>query len=121
LQNLGIHVSRAKTLVVLTFTLGLLLVSATCCPITLSASPRRQSRRPSAFVALVFMIVIHKTRIFLNACIIGTQIRARVGAVDHHAGHGNRVRTARRDSSTNLLCESEERAGSAETDLSANK
>jgi predicted PurR-regulated permease PerM len=74
---LGIHVPFAKTLVVITFLAGLLpvignLISNTAVTIAgLSVSVW------VAAAALGFLIVIHKLEYFLNARIIGTQIRAR--------------------------------------------
>jgi predicted PurR-regulated permease PerM len=74
---LGIHVPLAKTLVVVTFLAGLLpvignLISNTAVTIAgLSVSVW------VAAASLGFLIVIHKLEYFLNARIIGTQIRAR--------------------------------------------
>jgi predicted PurR-regulated permease PerM len=74
---LGIHVPLAKTLVVITFLAGLLpvignLISNTAVTIAgLSVSVW------VAAASLGFLIVIHKLEYFLNARIIGTQIRAR--------------------------------------------
>jgi predicted PurR-regulated permease PerM len=74
---LGIHVPLAKTLVVVTFLAGLLpvignLISNTAVTIAgLSVSVW------VAVASLGFLIVIHKLEYFLNARIIGTQIRAR--------------------------------------------
>jgi predicted PurR-regulated permease PerM len=74
---MGIHVPFAKTLVVITFLAGLLpvignLISNTAVTIAgLSVSVW------VAVASLGFLIVIHKLEYFLNARIIGTQIRAR--------------------------------------------
>jgi predicted PurR-regulated permease PerM len=74
---LGVHVPLSKTLVVITFLAGLLpvignLISNTAVTIAgLSVSVW------VAAAALGFLIVIHKLEYFLNARIIGTQIRAR--------------------------------------------
>jgi predicted PurR-regulated permease PerM len=77
LPLLGIHVPLSKTLVVITFLAGLLpvignLISNTAVTIAgLSVSVW------VAVASLGFLIVIHKLEYFLNARIIGTQIRAR--------------------------------------------
>jgi predicted PurR-regulated permease PerM len=77
LPLLGIYVPFAKTLVVITFLAGLLpvignLISNTAVTIAgLSVSVW------VAVASLGFLIVIHKLEYFLNARIIGTQIRAR--------------------------------------------
>lgn len=73
---MGVHMPFAKTLVVITFIVGLLpvignLISNTIIlVVSLSVSPE------AAIASLVFLIVIHKLEYFLNARIIGTQIRA---------------------------------------------
>jgi predicted PurR-regulated permease PerM len=73
----GVHLPLAKTLVVLTFVVGLLpvignLISNTVVVVVgLSVSPY------VAAAALVFLVVIHKLEYFLNARIVGAQINAR--------------------------------------------
>jgi len=73
----SVHLPLAKTLVVLTFVVGLLpvignLISNTAVVVVgLSVSPY------VALVALMFLIVIHKLEYFLNARIVGGQINAR--------------------------------------------
>jgi predicted PurR-regulated permease PerM len=73
----GVHLPLAKTLVVLTFVVGLLpvignLISNTVVVVVgLSVSPYVAS------AALIFLIVIHKLEYFLNARIVGAQINAR--------------------------------------------
>jgi len=73
----GVHLPLSKTLVVLTFVVGLLpvignLISNTVVVVVgLSVSPY------VALAALVFLIVIHKLEYFLNARIVGAQINAR--------------------------------------------
>jgi predicted PurR-regulated permease PerM len=72
----GIHVPLAKTLVVLTFVIGLLPVignlisNAAITVVGLSVSLW------VGVAALGFLILIHKLEYFLNARIVGTQIRA---------------------------------------------
>jgi predicted PurR-regulated permease PerM len=73
----GVHLPLAKTLVVLTFVVGLLpvignLISNTVVVVVgLSVSPY------VAAAALIFLVVIHKLEYFLNARIVGAQINAR--------------------------------------------
>jgi predicted PurR-regulated permease PerM len=76
LPLLGIHLPFTKTLVLITFFAGLLPVvgnlisNATVVVVSLSAS------LAVALASLVFLIVIHKLEYFLNARIVGSQIRA---------------------------------------------
>jgi predicted PurR-regulated permease PerM len=73
----GIHLPLAKSLVILTFVVGMLpvignLISNTVMVVVaLSVSPF------VAVAALTFLIVIHKLEYFLNARIVGAQINAR--------------------------------------------
>lgn len=73
----GVHLPLAKTLVVVTFVIGLLpivgnLVSnAIICVVGLSVSPW------VALAILVYLILIHKLEYFFNARIIGGSIHAR--------------------------------------------
>jgi predicted PurR-regulated permease PerM len=73
----GVHLPFTKTLITITFIVGLLpvignLVSNTAIVIvSLAASPF------VAAASLVFLVVIHKLEYFLNARIVGSRIRAR--------------------------------------------
>jgi predicted PurR-regulated permease PerM len=73
---LGVELPYAKTLVVITFLVGLLpvignLISNTVIlVVSLSVSP------DAAIASLVFLVVIHKLEYFLNARIVGTRIHA---------------------------------------------
>lgn len=77
LPSFGVHLPLAKSLVALTFVVGLLpvvgnLISNTVMTIVaLSVSPA------VALAALAFLIAIHKLEYFLNARIVGAQISAR--------------------------------------------
>lgn len=77
LPAMGVHLQFAKTMVVITFIVGLLpvignLISNTVIVVvSLSHSPY------VAIASLTFLVVIHKLEYFLNARIIGTQIQAR--------------------------------------------
>ncbi|RDS79037.1 AI-2E family transporter [Dyella monticola] len=77
LPLLGIHVPFAKTLVVVTFLAGLLPVIGNLISNTAVTIAGLSVSIWVAVAALGFLIVIHKLEYFLNARIIGTQIRAR--------------------------------------------
>ena len=76
LPLMGVNLPFAKTLVVVTFVCGLIpvignLISNTVIVVvSLSVSPE------AALGSLAFLVVIHKLEYFLNARIVGTQIRA---------------------------------------------
>ena len=74
----GVHLPLGKTLVVITFVVGLLpvlgnLISNTAIVVSLSVS------LPIAVLSLFYPVVIHKLEYFLNARIIGARIRPRRG------------------------------------------
>jgi predicted PurR-regulated permease PerM len=75
----GVHLPLTKTLIGVTFVAGLLPVvgnlisNAVIVVVSLSHAPY------VALASLVFLVVIHKLEYFLNARIIGSQIRARAG------------------------------------------
>ncbi|MBT2143799.1 MULTISPECIES: AI-2E family transporter [unclassified Rhodanobacter] len=73
----GIHVPLAKTLVVVTFMVGLLPVIGNLISNTAIAIAGLSVSLGVGIAALVFLILIHKLEYFLNARIVGTQIRAR--------------------------------------------
>ncbi|HTC25850.1 AI-2E family transporter [Dyella sp.] len=77
LPLMGIHVPLAKTLTVLTFVAGLLPVIGNLISNTAITIAGLSISIWVAVAALGFLIVIHKLEYFLNARIIGTQIRAR--------------------------------------------
>jgi predicted PurR-regulated permease PerM len=76
LPVVGVHLPLAKTMLAVTFVVGLLpvvgnLVSNTIIVIlSLSVSPS------VAVASLVFLVVIHKLEYFLNAYLVGTQVHA---------------------------------------------
>jgi predicted PurR-regulated permease PerM len=76
LPILGIHVPLAKTLVVLTFVIGLLPVAGNLLSNTAVSIAALSVSLGVGVAALVFLIVIHKLEYFLNARIVGTQINA---------------------------------------------
>ncbi|GAB2537391.1 AI-2E family transporter [Rhodanobacter koreensis] len=76
LPLLGIHVPLAKTLVVLTFIVGLLPVVGNLLSNTAVTVAALSVSLGVAVAALGFLILIHKLEYFLNARIVGTQINA---------------------------------------------
>lgn len=73
----GIVLPLAKTLVIVTFVVGLLPVVGNLISNTLIFIVGLSVSLGVAIAALVFLILIHKLEYFLNARIVGTQIRAR--------------------------------------------
>jgi predicted PurR-regulated permease PerM len=67
----------AKTLVIVTFIVGLLPVIGNLISNTLIVAVALSVSFPAAVTSLVFLIVIHKLEYFLNARIVGGQIEAR--------------------------------------------
>ena len=67
----------AKTLVVVTFIVGLLPVAGNLISNTLIFIVGLSVSLGVGIAALVFLVLIHKLEYFLNARIVGTQIRAR--------------------------------------------
>jgi predicted PurR-regulated permease PerM len=77
LPLMGIHVPLAKTLVVVTFVVGLLPVIGNLISNTAVTIAGLSVSLGVGIAALVFLILIHKLEYFLNARIVGTQIRSR--------------------------------------------
>ena len=73
----GVHLPLTKTLIVLTFLLGLLPVIGNLMSNTLVTIVGLSLSVWVAAAALVYLIVIHKVEYFLNAKIVGGQIRAK--------------------------------------------
>lgn len=73
----GIHVPLAKTLVVVTFIVGLLPVVGNLLSNTAVTIAALSVSLGVGIAALVFLILVHKLEYFLNARIVGTQIHAR--------------------------------------------
>jgi len=76
LPLLGIHLPFAKTLIVITFLAGLLPVIGNLISNTAVVVVSLSASLVVALASLVFLIVIHKLEYFLNARIVGSQIRA---------------------------------------------
>jgi predicted PurR-regulated permease PerM len=77
LPAFSVHLPLAKTLVLITFVAGLLPVIGNLISNTLVVVVALSVSMWVALAALVFLIAIHKLEYFLNARIVGTQIRAR--------------------------------------------
>ena len=73
----GVYLPLAKTLVAVTFVVGLLPVIGNLISNTLIFIVGLSLSLWVAITALAYLVIIHKLEYFLNARIIGTQIRAR--------------------------------------------
>jgi predicted PurR-regulated permease PerM len=73
----GIHLPFAKTLVLVTFVCGLIPVVGNLISNTLIVLVALSRSLVLAVISLAFLVVIHKLEYFLNARIVGAQIRAR--------------------------------------------
>lgn len=73
----GVHLPLAKTLVLVTFVVGLLPVIGNLISNTLISIVALSISLGTGIAALAFLIGIHKLEYFLNASIVGTRIRAR--------------------------------------------
>ncbi len=76
LPSFGVHLPLAKTLVIVTFIVGLLPVIGNLISNTLIFVIGMSVSFGVALTALAYLIVIHKLEYFLNARIVGSQIRA---------------------------------------------
>jgi predicted PurR-regulated permease PerM len=77
LPLLGVHLPLVKTLIVLTFLVGLLPVAGNLISNTVIVVVSLSYSGSAALGSLIFLIVIHKLEYFLNARIVGSQINAR--------------------------------------------
>lgn len=73
----GIHLPFTKTLVIVTFVVGLLPVLGNLISNTIIVIISLSASLGVAIASLVFLILIHKLEYFTNARIVGGQIRAR--------------------------------------------
>jgi predicted PurR-regulated permease PerM len=76
LPLLGIHLPLTKTLVLVTFLAGLLPIIGNLISNTVIVIVSLSHSLNVAIAALVFLVVIHKLEYFVNARIVGRQIRA---------------------------------------------
>ena len=72
----GIHLPLVKTMIAVTFFVGLLPVVGNLISNTVIVVVALSYSLNAAIVALVFLILIHKLEYFVNARIVGSQIRA---------------------------------------------
>lgn len=72
----GVHLPLAKTLVALTFLVGLLPVLGNLVSNTGIVVASLSVSLPMAIASLLYLVVIHKFEYFLNARIIGARINA---------------------------------------------
>jgi predicted PurR-regulated permease PerM len=77
LPLLGIRLPYGKTLILVTFICGLIPVVGNLISNTVIVLVSLTQSAALAIASLAFLIVIHKLEYFLNARIVGTQIRAR--------------------------------------------
>lgn len=73
----GIHLPLAKTMVILTFIVGLLPVVGNLISNTAIVILSLSHSLELAVLSLVFLVVLHKLEYFLNAKIVGDRIKAR--------------------------------------------
>ncbi len=76
LPLLGIHLPLIKTMVAITFVAGLVPVVGNLVSNTIIVVVSLSFSLSAALGSLIFLIVIHKLEYFLNARIVGSQIRA---------------------------------------------
>jgi predicted PurR-regulated permease PerM len=76
LPLLGVHLPFAKTLVAFTFVVGLLPVVGNLISNTAIVLVSLGVSLPVAISSLAFLVIVHKLEYFLNAKIVGTQIRS---------------------------------------------
>jgi predicted PurR-regulated permease PerM len=77
LPLLGIHLPLTKSMIAITFVAGMLPVIGNLISNTVIVVVSLSASLYVALGSLVFLIVIHKAEYFLNARIVGSQIRAR--------------------------------------------
>ncbi len=73
----GIHLPFIKTMILITFIAGLLPVVGNLISNTVIVVIGLSHSLSTAFIALLFLVTIHKLEYFLNARIVGAQINAR--------------------------------------------
>ena len=77
LPLLGIHLPLVKTMILVTFIAGLLPVIGNLISNTVIVIVSLSYSAGAAIGSLAFLVLIHKLEYFVNARIVGTQIRAR--------------------------------------------
>ena len=77
LPSLGINLPLAKTLVAVTFFCGLIPIFGNVISNCFIVIAGLSVSSTAAIIATVFLVVIHKLEYFLNARIVGTEIKAK--------------------------------------------
>jgi predicted PurR-regulated permease PerM len=77
----GVHLPFTKTLIIITFIVGLLPVVGNLISNTVIVVVSLSHSLEAAIWSLVFLVVIHKLEYFLNARIMGARIQARAWEV----------------------------------------
>lgn len=77
LPMMGIHLPFTKTMIVITFIVGLLPVIGNLISNTVIVIVSMSQSLGVAIASLIFLVVIHKLEYFLNARIVGGQIKAK--------------------------------------------
>jgi predicted PurR-regulated permease PerM len=77
LPLLGIHLPLVKTMILVTFIVGLMPVIGNLISNTVIVTVSLSYSAAAAIGSLMFLVFIHKLEYFVNARIVGTQIRAR--------------------------------------------
>jgi len=72
----GVHLPLTKTMIVITFLVGLLPVVGNLVSNTIIVTLSLSISLAVAIMSLLFLVVIHKLEYFLNAHMIGTQVHA---------------------------------------------
>ena len=75
---LGVHLPLVKTMIAITFVVGLIPVAGNLISNTIIVIVSLSQSLGVAIASLVYLVVIHKLEYFLNARIVGGQIRAYV-------------------------------------------
>jgi len=76
LPLVNVHLPLAKTMIAVTFFVGLLPIIGNLISNTIIVILSLSISLPVAVASLVFLVVIHKLEYFLNAHIVGTQVQA---------------------------------------------
>lgn len=76
LPSMGVHLPFVKTMIVITFVVGLLPVLGNLISNTVIVVISFNHSLQIAFASLAFLVIIHKLEYFVNARIIGGQIKA---------------------------------------------
>ena len=76
LPLMGVHLPLVKTMIAITFVVGLIPVAGNLISNTIIVIVSSSQSLGVALGSLVYLVVIHKFEYFLNARIVGSQIRA---------------------------------------------